>query len=329
MRASPRFLPAFGVLLISPPSPAAADEYHDNGYDDSRSAIPPSDDPAALVRAFADEALDSPSGQAALRRWAARDREAALAWLESGKPLVRFALSATVERWGAVDPAGAARYLAACRDAVWRGRVVDALVLDALAGRRPRTALALLARFPGSAQEALLRETALAVLAELDPSASADPRDFDALLRPRAANADPDSSVLAEGTITLADFARLVGEGRAVVLDARTEAEHREACVPGALFWPAHDFEGAWLRHRAALEADRSRPIIVYCADGGCGASGVVWRELRRLGYARAVVFSEGWAAWLEAGSPVEAGCLRDAAAARAGGGNQDEGTSW
>lgn len=260
---------------------------------------------APTTQAWATATPDSAASLDALRSLAAKDRPAALAWIEKQHPRPRFALAAAVEGWIATDAGGAARYLGACRDDRWRGAVADALVLDALTERRPRTALALLARFPGSDQAELLRATAQAVLAELDPAPDTlREADFLRLLRPRAA----EKTKAGGKHITLADFARLVCEKKALVLDARPETEHREARVPGALPWPAHDFEGAWLRHHAALEANRSRPIIVYCADGGCGASVAVARELRRLGYARAVAFTDGWAAWLDAGLPVETG---------------------
>ncbi len=252
------------------------------------------------------EALDSPPGLAALRRWAARDRPAALNWLAGRHPAPRFTLAAAIEGWIAADPGAVARYLASCSDAAWRGAVTDAVVLDALAEHRPQTALALLARFPGSAEEKLLRETARSLWTELDPAADARVAPVEALFWPRP---DKGAEIApAEAEISLADFALAVREDRALVLDARSAADYGEARVPGALSWPAGYFEGSYLRHAAALSADPARPIIVYCADGGCGASQLVLRELRRAGYARAVVYPGGWAGWLEAGLPVEPG---------------------
>jgi rhodanese-related sulfurtransferase len=108
--------------------------------------------------------------------------------------------------------------------------------------------------------------------------------------------------------ISLERFFPLVEEGRVLVLDARSQVDYRAGHVPGALSFPAHYFEGAHLRHAAALEAGRTGNLVVYCTDGGCGAGRVVQRELRRLGYAHAMVLVEGWAGWTWAGLPVERG---------------------
>ena len=116
------------------------------------------------------------------------------------------------------------------------------------------------------------------------------------------------SPTAVEAEISPERFSGLVRDGRGLVLDARPEADYRAGHVPGALSFPAHYFEGAYLRHVAALEAGRAGNIVVYCADDACGASRLVQRELRRLGYLHAMVFPAGWAGWTGAGFPVEDG---------------------
>ena len=91
----------------------------------------------------------------------------------------------------------------------------------------------------------------------------------------------------------------------ALVLDARPRAFYDMEHIPGSHPLPEDDFENAF----AALE-DRLRAsldVIVYCSGFGCEASHIVSRKLKERGIP-AVVLSEGWPAWQEAGYPTTQG---------------------
>jgi len=65
---------------------------------------------------------------------------------------------------------------------------------------------------------------------------------------------------------------RLVREG-ALLLDVRTEAEHREQRLENSLLIP-HDQIAQRLGEIAAAQGgDRSRPIVVFCQRGGRAAT--------------------------------------------------------
>jgi len=91
----------------------------------------------------------------------------------------------------------------------------------------------------------------------------------------------------------------------ALFLDARPEAFHRMAHIPGALSLPEEEFEAAFSRLEPRLRS--SLDVIVYCAGFGCEASHIVARKLKER-QIPAVVLNEGWPAWEEAHYPTRSG---------------------
>jgi rhodanese-related sulfurtransferase len=91
----------------------------------------------------------------------------------------------------------------------------------------------------------------------------------------------------------------------ALFLDARPEAFHRMAHIPGALSLPEEEFEAAFSRLEPRLRS--SLDVIVYCAGFGCEASHIVARKLKER-QIPAVVLDEGWPAWEEAHYPTRSG---------------------
>jgi phage shock protein E len=67
--------------------------------------------------------------------------------------------------------------------------------------------------------------------------------------------------------------------GGALLIDARTPAEFRSGHIEGAVNLP-HNVIGT---HISQIEADQSRPIVVYCQSGGRSAMAV--GALKRAGY--------------------------------------------
>ena len=91
----------------------------------------------------------------------------------------------------------------------------------------------------------------------------------------------------------------------ALFLDARPVAFYEMSHVPGALPLPEDDFDRAFAQIEPRLRS--SFDIVVYCSGFGCEASHLVARKLKGLGIP-AVVLSEGWPAWTEAGYPTREG---------------------
>jgi rhodanese-related sulfurtransferase len=86
----------------------------------------------------------------------------------------------------------------------------------------------------------------------------------------------------------------------ALVLDLRPAAEYANGHILGARNLPFTELE----RRAGELDKHKSKPVIVHCADGNSSGAGAAL--LRKLGFANVVNLSGGYAAWQQAGLPVE-----------------------
>jgi rhodanese-related sulfurtransferase len=105
------------------------------------------------------------------------------------------------------------------------------------------------------------------------------------------------------------EAARAVGERGAVLVDIRSDAQRaRDGAIPGALFHPRNVLEWrvdpASGHHDPELSADLDRLIVVVCQEGY--QSSLAAATLHDLGFARATDLAGGFAAWRDAGLPVE-----------------------
>jgi rhodanese-related sulfurtransferase len=103
-------------------------------------------------------------------------------------------------------------------------------------------------------------------------------------------------------TISVDDVDRKLAAGECVVVDANGEATRkRMGVVPGAVLLT--DSETYQL---SELPADKSRPLVFYCANERCGASHEAAEKALTAGYTNVKVMSAGIAGWVEAGKRVQ-----------------------
>jgi rhodanese-related sulfurtransferase len=86
----------------------------------------------------------------------------------------------------------------------------------------------------------------------------------------------------------------------AVVLDIREPAQYKAGHILGARNTPLAGLE----KSAADLSRFKNRAVIVYCADGRRG--GRALEVLRRAGFNQLSQLDGGFAAWQQAGLPVE-----------------------
>lgn len=102
--------------------------------------------------------------------------------------------------------------------------------------------------------------------------------------------------------ITAPEAARLVADGKAVLVDVREPAEWAETGVAApAVLLPKSDFDGAQKQWKAFLAQVGEKQIILYCRSGR--RSGVVGQALAAQGCA--VANAGGFKDWLAAGLPT------------------------
>lgn len=115
--------------------------------------------------------------------------------------------------------------------------------------------------------------------------------------------------------IAAKDAAKLVAEGKAVLVDCREPAEWQDGGVaaPAALL-PKSDFDGDQKQWKEFLEKNKGKQIVVYCRSGG--RAGAVSKALNEQGIPAASL--GGLKDWTAAGLPTRAADA-PATAAKAG----------
>jgi rhodanese-related sulfurtransferase len=116
--------------------------------------------------------------------------------------------------------------------------------------------------------------------------------------------------------LSLAEFRAAAEDGKTLVIDARDDVAYARGHVPRSLSLPNRRFDAGYARLRSRLEADRDRPIALYCANTFCGDSTEVQARLRSLGFTNVAVFPDGWDAWKAAGHTEEKSDVATAALA-------------
>ncbi|HEY6967299.1 MAG TPA: rhodanese-like domain-containing protein [Burkholderiales bacterium] len=93
---------------------------------------------------------------------------------------------------------------------------------------------------------------------------------------------------------------QLMNRDDALVVDLRPAAEFAGGHILGARNIPLADLE----RRAGELDKHKAKPLIVHCGDGNRAGSGAAL--LRKRGFGNVLNLSGGYAAWQQAGLPVE-----------------------
>jgi rhodanese-related sulfurtransferase len=96
--------------------------------------------------------------------------------------------------------------------------------------------------------------------------------------------------------------AKLVAEGKAVLVDCREPAEWADTgVVEGAALLAKSDFDGAQTDWKPFLEKNAGKEVILYCRSGN--RAGIVAKALAAKGVKTAN--AGGFKAWADAGQPT------------------------
>jgi rhodanese-related sulfurtransferase len=93
---------------------------------------------------------------------------------------------------------------------------------------------------------------------------------------------------------------QLMNRDDAVVIDVRPAADYAKGHILGAKNVPLPELE----KRLGELEKHKAKPVILHCGDGNRAGNGVAL--LRKGGFANVVNLTGGYAAWQQAGLPVE-----------------------
>lgn len=108
-------------------------------------------------------------------------------------------------------------------------------------------------------------------------------------------------------TIDLTNLFTLQQSGRVLLYDARPGFVYAFGHLPGAINWPRGMFASELKQHESEIKAAiaEDKDVVLYCTDAACPDAGAVARRLAELGYSVSVL-DGGFAAWKEAGQPIE-----------------------
>jgi len=127
------------------------------------------------------------------------------------------------------------------------------------------------------------------------------------IARPKATAKPLPRQQAAVSKIDLTKLFALQQVGQVLIYDARPGFVHAFGHLPGALNWPRGLFDSQRLQHETelkdAIAADRT--IVIYCTDAACPDAAAVAERIAKLGYPVSVL-DGGFAAWKEAGLPIE-----------------------
>ncbi len=101
-------------------------------------------------------------------------------------------------------------------------------------------------------------------------------------------------------SVTTLQATQMINRQDAVVIDVREDAEYGKGHIIGARHIPVSQLDS----RTGELQKHKSKPLIAYC-DNGSRAAGAV-STLRKHGFENAFNLSGGYAAWQQAGLPVE-----------------------
>lgn len=107
--------------------------------------------------------------------------------------------------------------------------------------------------------------------------------------------------LLAGPSIGAAEAGERVASGAAVLVDVREPGEWASGVAAPALLLPLSDLRGSRTLWGPALEANRGKELILYCASGT--RSGLAAAQLRREGFP--VRNAGSFGGWRAAGLPV------------------------
>ena len=101
-------------------------------------------------------------------------------------------------------------------------------------------------------------------------------------------------------SVTTLQATQMINRQDAVVIDVREDSEYGKGHIIGARHIPVSQLDS----RTGELQKHKSKPLIAYC-DNGSRAAGAV-STLRKRGFENAFNLSGGYAAWQQAGLPVE-----------------------
>lgn len=96
-------------------------------------------------------------------------------------------------------------------------------------------------------------------------------------------------------------------------LDARRSEDFEAGHIQGAHCLPVWEsnLDEHLIRFEASANATPETPLVIYCAGGGCDDSHLLANRLRRMGYRRLWIYTDGFPDWKAQNRPAAKGAFQ------------------
>ncbi len=101
-------------------------------------------------------------------------------------------------------------------------------------------------------------------------------------------------------SVSTLEATQLINRQDALVLDVREQAEYAQSHILNSRGLPLSQIEA----RIGDIEKFKDKPVIVYCATGNRSSTAAA--AMRKRGFSNVVNLSGGFAAWQQAGLPVQ-----------------------
>lgn len=101
-------------------------------------------------------------------------------------------------------------------------------------------------------------------------------------------------------SVTTLEATQMINRQDALLLDVREQAEYAQAHILNARGLPLSQLEA----RIGDIEKFKDKPLIVYCATDNRSSAAAA--TLKKRGFSNVVILSGGFAAWQQAGLPVQ-----------------------
>lgn len=101
-------------------------------------------------------------------------------------------------------------------------------------------------------------------------------------------------------SVTTLEATQLINRQDALVLDVREQAEYAQSHILNSRGLPLSQIDA----RIGDIEKFKDKPVIVYCASGNRSSAAAA--TLRKAGFSKVFNLSGGYAAWQQAGLPVQ-----------------------
>jgi len=109
-----------------------------------------------------------------------------------------------------------------------------------------------------------------------------------------------EAGTIAEQEISVKAAKKMIAEGTAILVDARSSDDFTGKHISGALNLPDQEFDECIDNFLSTIQIHPETTIITYCDGAQCDLAKNLAKKLNLVGFNRAFYIKNGWSKWQE-----------------------------